>query len=577
MCIGKGEGFAIFHAGVRPRQSDAHILHDGCGVVMGKLFQRREGGPYPPVAGHVSETESIAIVNGFGTALASNYWGRYVAVLHNRRAGTSFVFRDPSGHLPCFTTSCLGVRLVFSDMEDCAGLGLQTYTVNWDYVSAVVAFSTPQIQQTGLNDVEEIRPSECVEIRGESLTRRVLWDPIELARLKRSQTATEAIDLARETIRSCVHAWVSGYDSVCHSLSGGLDSSVVLACLRDAPSRPAITCFHHYFPDLQSDERPFARQMAASADIELIEHLVEPAAVRLEELQKVSKAARPWFYLYDLIHSEFEFSLAEDKGAPAIFTGNGGDSVFGEGHAAFAVADFIHRHGFRPAVASVARDAAAVMRASAWSVLAQGLRAGLTRSRWSYFQVSSLEHTFASPELITWAAEHENYWVPTLRAANDLPHGKRSHIAGLSVPMNFYHSIHRKSEPESVHPLLSQPVVEIALAMPVDLLIAGGIDRAIERRAFERELPRGILCREAKGTANQYIKDVLETHIDFTEAFLVDGVLCQRGMLSRQKLLQYFRGPRDGIEHNEIIGTRISTEAWARRWTQLEAHAMAAA
>ena len=88
---------------------------------------------------------------------------------------------------------------------------------------------------------------------------------------RRSKTSPRRSRRMRQCVRDVVHAWASCYDHMLLSLSGGLDSSIVLACLKDAPSRPRVTCFHYYPLGADLDERAYARAAAAKAGLELLE------------------------------------------------------------------------------------------------------------------------------------------------------------------------------------------------------------------------------------------------------------------------------------------------------------------
>ena len=67
--------------------------------------------------------------------------------------------------------------------------------------------------------------------------------------------ADEAVVSLRETTVGCEHAWASCYDGIVHNLSGGLDSSIVLSCLKSAPSRPRVTCLNYFTTGPNEDER----------------------------------------------------------------------------------------------------------------------------------------------------------------------------------------------------------------------------------------------------------------------------------------------------------------------------------
>ena len=151
------------------------------------------------------------------------------------------------------------------------------FTVNWNYITGLVAHAGLQARDTALNEVSEVQAGErlrlffaacsngrCSGIRSTSP---------ETAPL---ESADEAVALLRTTTEGCVHTWASCYSGILHNLSGGLDSSIVLSCLKSAPSRPRVTCLNYFTTGPNEDERHYARLMAERSDIELVECKLEP-------------------------------------------------------------------------------------------------------------------------------------------------------------------------------------------------------------------------------------------------------------------------------------------------------------
>src|SRR6185312_4109478 len=98
------------------------------------------------------------------------------------------------------------------------------------------------------------------------------WNPSKFVRDLRTEDFAEACALAEHTTKVCVGAYGSVYRTIMHRLSGGLDSTVVLAALAQSPKRPRIVCEHHYAPSArEGDERSFARLGASHAGVHIIE------------------------------------------------------------------------------------------------------------------------------------------------------------------------------------------------------------------------------------------------------------------------------------------------------------------
>jgi asparagine synthase (glutamine-hydrolysing) len=117
----------------------------------------------------------------------------------------------------------------------------------------------------------------------------------------------------------------------------------------------------------------------------------------------------------------------------------------------------------------------------------------------------------------------------------------------------------------------------LALRLPTWVHIHGGVDRAIERAAFAREIPAQIMQRRRKGCFDNVVRELIETNIEFVRELLLEGVLVRERVLDRAKLEAFLCGSRGHArtEYNELYVTRICTEAWLRGWHALEKRAAA--
>src|SRR5882757_3977203 len=223
-------------------------LHEDAGVVIGSIFRREhfDDLEHSPQLAVIAPRDSRDIVADAGRPLVDGYWGRYVAFISDVPRGRKYVIRDPSGHLPCLKSTVHNVDIFFSDMTDCSALNDVSYSVNWDYLAVRVIAPALQSIETGLTGVMELQPGECQEISSDTTCRRVYWDPVSVARRPALEDPSQATMQLRRTTKAVVHAWASCYSSILHRVSGGLDSSIVLGCLRDAPRRPAMSCLTYY-------------------------------------------------------------------------------------------------------------------------------------------------------------------------------------------------------------------------------------------------------------------------------------------------------------------------------------------
>jgi asparagine synthase (glutamine-hydrolysing) len=541
------------------------------GVVFGRAFRCGQELQAHATGEPLDATESERIGATDGVHLIENCWGRYVAVVLEASGQAVWVLRDPTGGLPCFFTAYKTVRIVFSDVESCLGLGLLPLSLNWRFVESVVPFAALQIRETGLNEVTELQPGERARMRNDRIDYELLWKPHEIAAEGRITDPVRAVSAVRETVKLCVHAWASLHRTIVHNLSGGLDSSIVLGCIKSAPNNPRVTCLHYYAPASHEDEREYARLAARHMDAELVECALDPTNTRLEKLLEIRPFPKPWFYIYDLVHSPIEARVMADAGATGSFSGAGGDGLFVQARADLAVADYLQHFGYRPGVLGVALNAARINRDSVWQILRDGVVKGWKRPSPSFLSEFGDPRSVVSRKVFERARNDDSLVHVWLRAAEGVTHGLLWQILCLSAPIQFYGSFGGATAIERTAVLMSQPLMEMCLRIPTYVWISGGRDRSVARRAFADVLPQVIARRTHKGLADRYNRTMLDENVAFMRDMLLDGLLVREGLLDRKAMETLMgRGDTTGsYEYNAILRQHLSTEVWLRRWSAL--------
>jgi hypothetical protein len=340
-------GLRVFQRGANRGTHGSIGLADS-GTVLGTIFRNRSGAQTARKTPAFSETEMRDIKYTNGKYLVEHYWGRYVAFSRGTDSCLR-VTRDPTGALPCFYTQADHVTVFFSHLEDYLGLVPTQLTVNWEHVGDCLQYMQMASRQTGLREISQVLAGECWTQEAFRSKPAFLWDPASIG----AGTAIEDPAVARVELRCavefCVDAWASCYPSILHSLSGGLDSSIVLACLSSSPTRPQVTCFTAYTAESDGDERQFARMAASRANCQLAEFAHQPPT-DLSGVFPEQRFPSPAMVSLQLAVGEMEKSLAHAKNSGAIFSGQGGDhdredqSADGPGRRQLRACERQHRH-----------------------------------------------------------------------------------------------------------------------------------------------------------------------------------------------------------------------------------------
>jgi asparagine synthase (glutamine-hydrolysing) len=560
----------------------AVALADNRGIVLGSLYRTRERfHPDPPrKIGYIPRQESEDIVDSRGRSLMHEYWGYYVAALLYPAQSCSLVMRSPVSPLACFHANLGSLTLFFCHLDDFAALELMPLSINWDSVTAQVAGGDYLTGETAIKNITSMECGECLECRPDGRSKHTYWDPRSFLRDRSLVEFSDAAQTIRNTTEYCVNALSSPHRHVLVTLSGGLDSSIVLSSLSRSPHGPTITAVN-YNSRGTGDERRFARSAARTVNCKLVER-VRNQALDLRRIDECNRTVRPVLNFSAPDTEARNVALARELQASAIFNGELGDNVFGSHPGPGALIECIRHLGLGRRGLSVATDYAMLKRESLWRTLAsvrdehrsvaQNPNFNSTMEmRRHYGEARARSMMLASSE----AEEHsramgDRFVHPWLRESRLIAPGAHSLLFGLiTVTSTTYHSpFSAPSDPPMVSPLVSQPLVEAALCIPAYLHCKNGQDRSIARFAFRDALPTEVIQRGlGKGGPTLWVKDVVENNCEFLREYLLSGILVRERLIDRQKL-QAMLSPR--IAKSTVIASEIFAklyiEAWLRKW-----------
>ena len=478
------------------------------------------------------------------------------------------VMRDPTGAFPCFYTPYRGVEIYFSDMQDIARFEFLRFTVNWEYLRTNLLLPQFQKIHTGLNEVGEVLPAECVEITPFERRSRFVWDPIKISETDVVEDIEAAASLLCSTVRNTVHALAGCYDSVVHNL-GGLDSSILLACLAQAPKRPEIAAINYFTKSPRGDERRYARQAASKFGVELVEAELDYRKADLNRVFTSNKLVSPLGFFDCVALTGDVLGLARKKDAQALFYGVGGDNVYFQPSFNVGALDYVQRRGLLGGgLIRIAMEASRYGRISLLKTLAAMLRERFMPAPcWDYVHdlfFRNLRLPLIHPDFL--AGDAAQFLHPLLRPNDHDLKGKYIHILMTSFfSIEYYDHWDTEYRAERIHAYLAQPIIEACLRIPVWVMTHGGVDRGLARKVFRDDLPRDVVGRLSKSTPETYYDDIYLNNVGFIREYLLDGVLVREGVLAHDKLEAALA--MTSIQQQVIkfqILFYLGTEAWLR-------------
>jgi asparagine synthase (glutamine-hydrolysing) len=467
--------------------------------------------------------------------------------------------RDRLGKKPLLWTRLPDGTLAFaSELKALLRLPQVSREVDLEAIDAFLALQYVPCDHTALRGIRKLPPGHVLVAHGGTERIERYWQPQAIA--EPSSHEDEWLERVRTTVGAAVRKRLVADVPLGALLSGGIDSSIVVALMAETASQPVRT-FTVGFSDDRYDERTYARAVASrfgTVHEEL--QIEEDVAATLPRLAATydeplgDEAAFPTFLIAEQARRHVTVALA----------GDGGDESFAgyERYVATGLADRVP--------SPLARSGAAALRL---------LPAARREPRSPLFRAARFLDVAATAGAERYARLMEvfplrlrrNLWIDSTQARPTLLVPARPDIAGLQLlDLETYlpgdlllkadlasmaHSLELRS------PFLDHEVVALGLALPDSLKTRGREGKVALRRAFAAELPPEVLQRGKTGfgvpLGRWFRSDLRE---------LAHDVLANDRGWFRQDALRRLLGEHESgrADHGHRLWCLLMLELWVR-------------
>jgi len=263
----------------------------------------------------------------YGRRMLEKLAGMFAFAIHDTRRGELFLARDQLGQKPLWYC-VLDDRLVFaSEAKALLAHPDVSAEVEPQSVAFYLTLGYVPAPRSIWRGIVKLPPAHCMTVANGASRPRRYWNlPERAVRMSRA----EAVDSVRELLGRAVAQRMVADVPLGALLSGGVDSSVVVALMcRAAGAGGGVRTFTAGFAEGGFDERAFAAAVAGHLGTDHRELVVEPGDVAARGLldRLVDQYDEP-FADSSVLPTYLICRAARDQVTVAL-TGDGGDEVFG--------------------------------------------------------------------------------------------------------------------------------------------------------------------------------------------------------------------------------------------------------
>jgi len=262
-----------------------------------------------------------------GVGFADRLRGMYAIAIHDQAEGRLVLARDPFGIKPLYYAELPGALAFASQPQALLGAGLVRPELRPESRQQLLQLQFTTGRETAFEGVHRVLPGETLVVKEGRIVARH-----NLAALPdggpRRQTAAEALGGLDKALHDSVEIHQRSDVPYGMFLSGGVDSSAVLAMMARLNERPVRTFTAGFSGTAANDERQHAGAVAAAAGADHQEvNFGEEDFWGL--LPAIARAMDDPVADYSTLPSYKLAATAKEAGIKVILTGEGGDEMFG--------------------------------------------------------------------------------------------------------------------------------------------------------------------------------------------------------------------------------------------------------
>ena len=513
--------------------------------------------------------------------------GIFAFALWDARTRTMLIARDALGVKPLYVAETPD-RLVFASEIKALGplLGKEDGTQGLDYESLAryLTFLWCPGQGTPFEGVRKLQPGEFLLVREGNVIERCIWYSLPVFRSTSPRVnTTHAIAGVAAKLRVAVHRQMVADVPVGAFLSGGLDSSSVVAFARELD--PEIRCFTIETPGGVEkgtvDDLPYARRVAAHLKVPL--DVVSVSSQRMaDELEAmVAHLDEP---LADPapLNVLFISRMAREQGIKVLLSGAGGDDLFAgyRRHRALMAERYwswmpqVMRHGIAGLGSRLDQRNSTLRRVS--KMLDVGATDGDSRLAHYFFWTKRDDLLKFLTEDFRRKIVDVNLESPLTDFLASLPKGTSPLDRMLAIEQRFFLADHNLVYTDKMSmavgvevrvPFLDLDLVEFSAGLADETKLHNGVGKWVLKKAMEAYLPMDVVYRPKTGFGAPLRRWMRVELRELLCDVLSEYSLRRRGLFEPSAVKKLIDANSDGrVDASYTLLSMLCIELWCRRF-----------
>ncbi|MCW5698584.1 MAG: asparagine synthase (glutamine-hydrolyzing) [Rhodospirillales bacterium] len=535
--------------------------------------------------GHVFSTRSdseviLHMYEEFGEDCVSRLRGMFAFAIWDEKRQQLFIARDRLGQKPLYYVERAGEFLFASEIK--ALLAADPALAEID-LAALDQYLTLRVVASPFSMFKQIRklaPAHALSFskeRGLKIWR--YWDLDYEPKLQGSEN--DIVDELESRLIECLKLHMVSDVPVGAFMSGGLDSTLVVAMLMKHVMSEPIRTFSMGLPYKQFDEAPYARMVAEAYGTQHREKIVTPSLLAslpklVWHLDEPSDPLSVCSYLIAEMASE---------DVKVVLGGDGGDELFGgydryygnrfASHYAL-IPELVRRHLIGPVLEKLPdgswyKSHNHMLKWLHHLSFAEG-GARYARSLSYFYFGSNRRSDLYGPEM----RERARSFDPEepIRSAYDAAHATDAvdrmlyadnqirlpdHPVMILDRMTMAHGLEARS------PFMDHEIAEFAARLPEDLKVKGRSLRRVQVKLAKRYLPEAVMNRPKQGFSSALPYMLRDEYRALYKIFLRDCQLAGDGIFAQPAIDQLLAEHEAGnADHGNRLWLLVNSEAWYR-------------